>query len=61
MAKNLLGNNEQDTKIFDYLEFNDLLSVIKIGFDKIGEKLHPKIMRKLKSYAKSSNRKEDEK
>jgi hypothetical protein len=40
----------------DALEFNDFLSAIKICFDKIGEKLHPKIIRKIKNYTKDSKR-----
>lgn len=52
----MLSNNEQELKNLDYIEFNDLLSVIKIGFDRTAVKLHPKILRKIKSYIQNCKR-----
>lgn len=52
----MLNSNDEDSKILDSLEFSDLLSVVKLSFDKTGFKLHSKLLRKLKNYIKSSKR-----
>lgn len=57
----MLSKNEQDFQTLDFLDLNELLSVIKTAFDKTGVKLHSKIMRKLKNYSTNSKRKQPEK
>lgn len=57
----MLGNSEGDCKTLDLLQFGDLLSLIKVAFDKNGVKLHAKIMRKIRNYTKTSRRRQSEK
>ena len=57
----LLSNDDEDNKKLEIIEFSDLLSMLKAAFDKTGTKVHPKIMRRIKSYVKVSKRKNSEK
>lgn len=54
----MLNKSEQEIQSLDFLPISDILSVIKSVFDRTAVKLHPKILRKLKSYTNSTKRKQ---
>jgi hypothetical protein len=56
---NMVICNSNSMKILDLLQFNDLLEVIKESFDKTAKVVQGKIVRRLKSYIKSSQREDN--